>query len=162
MQEHPPVEFLERVPLGQLVAATRRRIKQALWSHLQEEGLTPQQYWTVMVLMEHGPHSLHDLAMRVWIDDPTACRIVKGLTARGVVVSEPDPRHGRRIIIRLAPGTEPLQKRIRAVAERVRGAVDWGLGEQEKAALRTTLMKIIANMDALEAEAAPGRQARPA
>ena len=152
MQEHPPTEFLERVPIGQLVAATRRRIKQALWGHLQSDGLTPQQYWIIVMLMEHGPHSLHELATRVWVDDPTASRIVKALAARGMVVSEPDPRHGRRIIIQLAPGTEPLQKRVRAIAAKVRGAVELGLEGGEKAALRKALMKIIANMDALEEE----------
>ena len=152
MQEHPPLEFLEQIPLGQLVAATRRRIKQAMWSHLQAEGLTPQQYWIVMMLLEHGPHSLHELATRVWIDDPTACRIVKNLAGRGLVVSEPDPKHGRRIIVRLAPGTEPLQKRARAVAAKVRAAIEQGIGEEEKALLRSGLMKVIANMDELEAE----------
>ena len=142
--------FLERAPLTQVIAAARRRIKQALWARLAEDRLTPQQYWVLMVLMEHGAHSLHDLAAKVWVDDPTACRIVKALTARGLVVSGPDPNHGRRILIRLAPGTEALQQRIKGVAKTVRGALEEGIDEEEKARLRAGLMKVMANLDALD------------
>ena len=150
VQEASVHAFLERAPLTQVIAATRRRIKQALWTHLAADRLTPQQYWLLMVLMEHGPHSLHDLAAKVWVDDPTACRIVKALAGRGLVSSGPDPDHGRRILIRLAPGTEGLQQRLRSVAKTVRGAMEAGLGEQERAQLRSSLMKMMANLDALD------------
>lgn len=150
MQEPGSRAYLDQAPLGQLIAATRRRIKQTLWSHLTAEGLTPQQYWMLMVLMEHGPHSLHDLAGKVSIDDPTACRIVKALTARHLVTSSPDPDHGRRILIRMAPGTEALQKRLKALASKMRGGLEAGLGEEEKTRLRSGLMKVIANMDVLD------------
>lgn len=157
MQEPGSRDYLEKAPLGQLIAATRRRIKQALWAHLTEEGLTPQQYWMLMVLLEHGPHSLHDLAGKICIDDPTACRILKALTARGYTTSSPDPDHGRRILIQMAPGTEALQTRLKAVASRVRGGLELGFAEDEKALLRSGLMKVIANMDALEASQSGGR-----
>lgn len=150
------------VPLGQLISAARRRIKQALWAHVAEDGLTPQQYWMLLVLIEEGPRSLHDLAVRVWIDDPTACRIVKALTARKLVASEPDPDHGRRIRIRMAPGTEALQRRLRAVATKIRGAIEQGLGAEEKARFRASLMKVMSNMDALEAELPYAPRARRA
>jgi DNA-binding MarR family transcriptional regulator len=162
MQESGLHAYLDRAPLGQLIAATRRRIKQALWSHLTAEGLTPQQYWMLMVLIEHGPHSLHDLAGKVCIDDPTACRIVKALTGRKLTASAPDPDHGRRILIRMAPGTEALQKRLKAVAARVRGGMESGFGEEEKARLRSGLMKVIANMEALESSLLAGVTAAPA
>ena len=162
MQETGPSSFLGRAPLGQLIAATRRRIKQALWAHLSEEGLSPQQYWILMVLMEHGPHSLHDLAMRVWIDDPTASRVVKALAARGILVTSPDPKHGRRILIQLSPESGQLQKRLRALSTKVRGALEQGLEADEKAQLRAGLMKVITNMDLLEADLAQARAARAA
>lgn len=162
MQEPAAPSYLDRAPLGQLIAATRRRIKQALWSHLAEEGLTPQQYWMLMVLLEHGPHSLHDLAGKVCIDDPTACRIVKALTARGLTASSPDPDHGRRILIRLAPGTEALQKRLKGMAAEVRGGLESGFSDDEKAVLRSGLLRVIANMDALEKRAAAGQRAKRA
>jgi DNA-binding MarR family transcriptional regulator len=159
MQETSYSSFLGHAPLGQLIAATRRRIKQALWSHLSEEGLSPQQYWILMVLMEHGPHSLHDLAMRVWIDDPTASRIVKALAGRGILSTSPDPKHGRRVVIRLAPGSEPLQQRLKAISSKVRGALELGMEAEEKAQLRAGLMKVIGNMDLLEADLAEARAA---
>ena len=162
MQELDSNAYLDQAPLGQLIATTRRRIKQALWVHLSQEGLTPQQYWVLMMLLEHGPHSLHDLARKVCIDDPTASRIVKTLSARGLITASPDPNHGRRILIQLAPGTEALQKRIKGVATKVRGAMEQGIEDEEKGRLRASLMKVIANMDALAAKVAPPRKTKPA
>jgi DNA-binding MarR family transcriptional regulator len=156
MQEAALASYLEHAPLGQLIAATRRRIKQALWAHLSGDDLTPQQYWILMVLMEHGPHSLHGLAGKVCIDDPTACRIVKALSARSLTASSPDPDHGRRILIRMAPGTETLQSRLKGMAAKVRGGLESGFSDEEKAVLRSGLMKVIANMDALEADLVTG------
>jgi len=152
MQDAASSTTAQPVPLGQLISAARRRIKQALWAHVAEDGLTPQQYWMLLVLIEEGPRSLHDLAVRVWIDDPTACRIVKALAARNLVASGPDPDHGRRIRIRMAPGTEALQRRLRDIATKVRGAIEQGLAAEEKAVLRASLTKVMANMDALEAK----------
>ncbi|HET8901346.1 MAG TPA: MarR family transcriptional regulator [Holophagaceae bacterium] len=152
MQETELLPYLEHAPLGQLIAATRRRIKQALWAHLEADKLTPQQYWILMVLMEHGPHSLHELAGKVCIDDPTASRIVKALSARGLTASSPDPDHGRRILIRMGPDTAALQKRLKGMAAKVRGGLESGFTSEEKALLRLGLMKIIANMDALETD----------
>jgi DNA-binding MarR family transcriptional regulator len=86
----------------------------------------------------------------VCIDDPTACRIVKALSERGLVTSEPDPRHGRRILIRLAPGSQDVQDILTSVSGSIRKAVERGLDAEEKEALRRTLMKVIANMDAIE------------
>ena len=157
MQESGLLPYLERAPLGQLIAATRRRIKQALWAQLSEDELTPQQYWILMVLMEHGPHSLHELAGKVCIDDPTACRIVKALSARGLTASSPDPDPGRRILIPMAPSTEALQKRLKGMAAKVRGGLESGFSAEEKTVLRSGLMKVIANMDALETDLAAGR-----
>lgn len=160
MQDQGAIAHLEKAPLGQLIAATRRRVKQALWARLVPHGLTPQQYWMLMVLMEHGPHSLHELAVRVSIDDPTACRIVKALCGRKLLVSGPDPRHGRRILIRLAPGTEELQEALKGVAGNIRRAVELNLEAEEKAAMRRGLLQVIANMDTLdEAPAAIARRA---
>ena len=151
MQDATSSTYLERAPLGQLISATRRRIKQALWAHLAEDSLTPQQFWMLMVILEHGPHSLHGLAGKLCMDDPTASRIVKALMARGIITSSPDPDHGRRILIQMAPRTAEIQKRLRSIARKVRGTLELGIEDDEKALLRASLMKVIANMDALEA-----------
>src|SRR5512135_3806328 len=102
MQEQP-LTPLTKVGLGFLVAATRRRVKQVVWARLAPLGLTPQQYWIMLVINRKGPQSLHLLAKEVWMDDPTASRVVKALCDRGLLRSEPDPAHGRRILIRLTP-----------------------------------------------------------
>ena len=122
MQGHEDIRLahLEKAPLGQLIAAARRRLKQSAWAMLAPHGLTPQQYWILMVLLEHGPHSLHDLAQKVWIDDPTACRIVKALVDRGLLLSGPDPRHGRRVLIQLSPQSEGLEQTLRDLSSRFR------------------------------------------
>ena len=163
MQEDPRLSHLEKAPLGQLIAATRRRLKQAAWKLLAPMDLTPQQYWILMVLLEHGPHSLHDLARKVWIDDPTACRIVKALVDRELLISGPDPEHGRRIQIQLGPKAHGMEKELRAVSTRFRATLEKDLEAKEKEQVRRLLLKIIGNMDELDAGAeAPVRRSRRA
>ncbi len=163
MQEDPRLSHLQSAPLGQLIAATRRRLKQAAWRLLAPMDLTPQQYWILMVLLEHGPHSLHDLARKVWIDDPTACRIVKALVDRGLLLSGPDPDHGRRILIQLGPEALSMEKELRGVSTRFRAALEKNLEAKEQEQVRRVLLKVIGNMDALdEGSEAPARRAKRA
>jgi len=151
MQEQPPPP-LTQVGLGFLVAATRRRIKQVVWARLAPLGITPQQFWIMLVLQRKGPHSLHPLAQEVWMDDPTASRVVKTLCDRGLVRSDPDPAHGRRILIRPTLEGAKVTRELEAIADEIRGRLVSGLGEEEQAVVRRSLAQMIANLDALSGE----------
>ncbi len=151
MQEQTPTP-LTKVGLGFLVAATRRRVKQVVWARLAPLGLTPQQYWIMLVINRKGPQSLHLLAKEVWMDDPTASRVVKALCDRGLLRSEPDPAHGRRILIRLTPEGAATARDLEGISAEIRGRLSNGLSEEEETVVRRGLSQMIANMDSLAEE----------
>jgi DNA-binding MarR family transcriptional regulator len=151
MQEQTPTP-LTKIGLGFLVAATRRRVKQVVWARLTPLGLTPQQFWIMIVLHRKGPHSLHALAQAVWMDDPTASRVVKTLCDRGLVRSDPDPAHGRRILIRPTLEGTKVSRQLETIAEEVRERLVGGLSEEDQLVLRRGLAQMITNMDALAEE----------
>lgn len=141
--------------LGILAAAVRRRLKQVISARLAVHGITLQQFWVILVLGESGGTSLHPLAQRVWMDDPTASRVVKSLVERGLVTTQPDPHHGRRILISLAPGALPLAQELQALAAEVKAGLVCGLSADQQAVLRQGLRDMIANLDAMLMESAP-------
>lgn len=151
MQDETP-HPLTHIGLGFLVAATRRRVKQVVWARLAPLGLTPQQFWIMLVLQRKGPQSLHAMAQEVWMDDPTASRVVKALCERGLLQSDPDPAHGRRILIRPTAEGAKVSRQLETIAVEIRERLVGGLSEEEQTVVRRGLVQMITNMDALAEE----------
>jgi len=161
MQEPMP-DTLTQASLGTLAAAVRRRMKHVVGTRLAPYDLTLQQFWVILVLLEQGPSSLHPLAQQVWMDDPTASRVVKAMVARGLLRTQPDPRHGRRILISLTPEALPLAENLKGLATEIRSGLVAGLAPEVEATVRQGLFTMIANLDdMLEAvpSSAPGETA---
>ena len=148
MQESIP-DSLSRAGLGTLAAAVRRRLKHAVQARLSPYRLTIQQFWVMLVLLEQGPMSLHPLSQQVWMDDPTASRVVKAMVERGLLHTHPDPRHGRRIVINLAPQALPLAGELQAMAQEIRAGVAAGLSVEQQALVRDGLFTMIRNLDGM-------------
>lgn len=146
MQEPMPDSLLH-AGLGTLAAAVRRRLKHVVGSRLEPHHLTLQQFWVMLVLLEQGPTSLHPLAQKVWMDDPTASRVVKAMVGRNLLVIQPDPHHGRRILISLAPGALPLAQELQAIAAEIKSGLTAGLDPDQQAVLREGLLAVISNLD---------------
>lgn len=150
MQEPMP-DTLAHAGLGTLAAAVRRRLKHVVAARLQPYDLTLQQFWVMLLLLEKGSISLHPLAQQVWMDDPTASRVVKAMVARGLLHTQPDPRHGRRILISLAPSALALAHELQALAAEIKNGLVAGLDADQQAALRFGLNAMIANLDTMAA-----------
>jgi DNA-binding MarR family transcriptional regulator len=133
-------------PLVKLIGTARRQIRQAFWSRFAVHGLTPQQGWILRVLFAQGPMSLHCLSQWVFMDDPTACRIVKTLQDKNLVDSVPDPAHGRRNIISVSKAGAKVAPALDALAEELGRDLEAGLSGPERLQLRATLLKVIANL----------------
>jgi len=154
MQEPMP-DTLTQAGLGTLAAAVRRRLKHVVGARLVPYGLTIQQSWVMLVLLEHGPSSLHPLAQQTWMDDPTASRVVKALVGRGLLRTQPDPRHGRRILINLTPEALPMAQELQQIVAGIRANLVQGLSPDQQAVLREGLLVMIANLDAMSTDPAP-------
>jgi DNA-binding MarR family transcriptional regulator len=142
-------DSLTQAGLGTLAAALRKRLKHVAASRLTPYDLTLQQFWVLLLLLEKGPSSLHPLAQQVWMDDPTASRVVKGMVERGLLRTQPDPKHGRRILISLAPNTLPLAQELQNLAAELKSGLVAGLSPEQQALVRSGLLAMIANLDGM-------------
>jgi len=146
MQDAVPPPLNLDSPLVKLIGTARRQIRQAFWARYSVHGLAPQQGWILRVLSTQGPMSLHSLSQWVFMDDPTACRIVKTLQDKGLVESVPDPSHGRRNIVSITHAGAQVAPFLDQLAEELGRDLEAGLSDAEKVALRTLLLKVIANL----------------
>ena len=134
-------------PIGLLIGAVRRRIKQAVGSRVRGYHLTTQQFWVLVALHEHPGFSLGELAGHLRMDNPTASRVIATLLNRKLVEIRGDAEDRRRARLHLQPPGLALAEQLHGLAAGVRTAVVRGLSPFEQNALRVSLRKIIANMD---------------
>ncbi len=137
-------------PLGVLIAAARRGIKQATGAHLRGSGLSPQQFWVLMAIHEHDRPSLRALCESRRMDAPTASRVVATLAAKRLVRIEGDPADRRRCRLQLTAEGERLARRLTPLLERTRTAWAEGLTRGEQTTLSELLCRVIANAARLE------------
>jgi DNA-binding MarR family transcriptional regulator len=145
-------------PVGILLAAVRRRIRQVVRAEAGGHRLTPQQFWTLVGIGEVGPLSLGALAEHLRMDQPTASRVVASLTKRRLVRLGEDPADRRRLLIDTTPEGAELAAKIRPTARDLRFTLVEGFSPAELAAFRGALLKMVANLDRFEAR----RARRPA
>jgi len=146
MQTASQAQLDAGTPLIKLVGVARRLIRQTFWVRYAPFGLTPQQGWVLRELLARGPLSLHCLAQGVFMDDPTASRVVKPLQDKGLVASLPDPRHGRRIVISLSDQGQRVAPALESIAAQLGRDLAVGLSPAELSGLRNGLVKVIGNL----------------
>ena len=146
-------------PLGMLIAAARRRIKQAVLGRLTGRHMTSQQFWFLIAIREHPGISQSELGHRVRADAPTTSRVVAAMGKRGLVRAELDPEDRRRTRLSLTSEGERVARELAPIARDVREAVVAGMSDEEIAAMRQGLKRIIANMDRFDAVAPRRRRA---
>ena len=134
-------------PLGLLIAAARRRIKQAVMARAARLGFTSLQFWLLVGLNEGGSQSLRELSTRCRIDDPTASRGVQTLVAAGLVASRPDEQDRRRARLVLSARGRAVAERCLEEARAIRTLVERDLTPEESEITRTALHKVIAVME---------------
>jgi DNA-binding MarR family transcriptional regulator len=134
-------------PLGLLVGAVRRRIKQAVDARVRGHRLSPQQFWVLVALIEARGLSVGALAARQHMDAPTASRVVTTLVRRGLARIATHPGDRRRAVLALTPRGRALATRMRAIAVEVRAVVEQGLGAAEKTRMRAGLVRMLENLE---------------
>jgi DNA-binding MarR family transcriptional regulator len=145
-------------PLGLLVGAVRRRLKQAVDARVRAHRLSPQQFWVLVALAELDGPSLAALAARQQMDPPTASRVVTTLVQRGLVRIATDPADRRRSVLALTPRGRALARVVRTIAVEVRAAVEAGFTPDEREAVRGALVRMLENLERFDPRAplAPG------
>jgi DNA-binding MarR family transcriptional regulator len=135
---------------GILIAAARRRIKQAVIARVGARGLTPQQFWILIAIHETPGVSQTAIAERIFADAPTVSRTIAPLVERGLARAAADPSDRRRMQLSLTPAGAKLARSLHPVAREIREAVVAGMTPDEVQALNTALDRVLANLDRLE------------
>ena len=137
--------------LSMLIAAARRHVKHAVAAAVEPYGLNAYQCWMILLLRHRGPMSLSELAGRMWMDHPTTSRLVHALEEAGLLQIQPDPNHGRKVLIGIHPERGVVADEIHTRVLDYRACLERGLSPEEKTVLHGALAKVIVNLgDLLE------------
>ncbi len=142
----------EELPIGVLIGAARRRIKQAVGQRLRGYRLTPQQFWLFVAIHEMEGLSLRELAERRHIDSPTACRVVMTLTRKGLVRAQGDPKDRRRSSLRLTPRGAETIAQVYPMALELRDAMTRDVPASDLETALRVLQKVMTNMERFETQ----------
>jgi len=140
----------QQEPIGLLVAAARRSIKQAVLRQVKPFRLTPQQFWMLVAAAENEQLKLGDHARRVRVDAPTASRLAGTLVKLGYFEAVPNPDDRRCVSMRLTRKGHELAAKLQPIAAEVRESVRRGMTPDEIEQVRRGLRKVIENMESLD------------
>jgi MarR family transcriptional regulator, lower aerobic nicotinate degradation pathway regulator len=144
-------------PIGLLVAATRRRIKQAVSVLVGNRNLSPQHFWVVVAVAESEGLSLSELAQRRHMDEPTASRVVYGLVRRKLLRTSIDPADRRCVLLVLTAGGRRLARQLLPIATKIHRTIERSLRPAERMAVVSGLQKVLVSLDRLEEAAGASR-----
>lgn len=136
--------------VGILLAAVRRRQRQAVESRVAEWRLSSQKFWMLEALVQQNGCTLAELLYGLAMDQPTASRVLAELRNRGLVEVALDSEDRRRRILRLTAEGAIAARRCRVVALQIRKALTAKFSTKELANLCDYLERILHNFDDLD------------
>jgi DNA-binding MarR family transcriptional regulator len=140
----PRVAYL----VGRLDRALHRHIAAAVAPF----GLTVPEYTALSVLQARGPLSNARLAERSFITPQSMNALVKALEAKGTVLRQPDPSHGRVILFSLSPQGVDLLARCDAAVDSLEATMLAGLDDRQRGDLRERLQACVRALGTLSIE----------
>ena len=135
--------------VGLLIAAARRRVKQAALARAAHHGLSVQQFWFLVAVAERPGSAHSEIAARLRTDAPTASRVLGALERRRLVRTAPDREDRRRMCVYPTPAGARLAPEVMASAREIRTAVTAGMTPREVEQLRHGLRRVNENLDRL-------------
>jgi DNA-binding MarR family transcriptional regulator len=142
---------LEFSTIGMAIVAAHRSFRQLVTGKIVPLGLIPQHAWIILALAEASPLSLSDLARAIRMDTPTMSRRVRELEERGILRTDSDPGHGRKIRIYLDVEGLALSIKLQTISDLLHVRAAKGMTKIETEALKILLNKYILNMDTMVA-----------
>jgi len=130
-----------------LLAAVRRRQRQAVEARAGRLGLSSQQFWILEAIGERGECSLCEILAGLPMDQPTASRVLAALQAQELIKMASDPEDRRRRMLRLTARGARIARQCTIIARQVRTAVVTGFSSSELARLGSYLRRLVENMD---------------
>ena len=142
--------FLTRA-LGFLLADVSRLMRRRFDARAREIGLTRAQWRVLTQLRRREGINQTALAEIIEIEPISLGRHIDRLVEKNFVERRADPRDRRAWRLYLTPDAQPVMDRLRALSNVNRKEVLQGIPSEESEALIETLLKLKANLTALEA-----------
>ena len=133
-----------RIPY--LIGRTDRVVKRRLGEALAPHGLTLPLFTAMSVLDARGSLSNAQLAERSFMSPQSAIEIVKTMQAKGWVIREPDPMHGRIVKLSLTDSARALLASCDVTVKRLEGEMLDGIAAEHVALLQQLLTQCARNL----------------
>jgi DNA-binding MarR family transcriptional regulator len=145
----------KQVQVGLLLAAVRRRQRQAVEARVGSLGLTSQQFWILEALAQRGECLLGEILAVLPMDQPTSSRVLAALRERELVTVENDSDDRRRRSLRLSAQGAKVASRCAEIGKQIRKAIVVGFSQRELGMLSAYLHRLVENLDHLDIVAPP-------
>lgn len=132
--------------LPYLIGRTDRIVKRRLTEALAPHGITLPLFTAMSVLQARGSLSNAQLAERSFMSPQSANEIVKTMEAKGWVVREPDPAHGRIVNLSLTASAQKLLVRCDDSVKKLEAEMLEGIDAENVALLQTLLVTCARNL----------------
>lgn len=106
---------------------------------LRPSGTTALQYTALTVLARRAGLTSAELARNAFVTPQSMGDLVNALERRALVARHRDPRHARRLLLRLTPAGEELLARVEPQVRELEERMLGGLAAPERDALRDYL-----------------------
>lgn len=134
------------VRLPYLIGRTDRVVKRRLTEALAPHGITLPLFTAMSVLHARGSLSNAQLAERSFMSPQSANEIVKTMEARGWVVREPDPTHGRIVKLSLTASAQALLALCDTTVKKLEAEMLEGIDPEHVALLQRLLTTCARNL----------------
>lgn len=137
--ENLRVEDFPTFIVGRLAAALQREVSS---KYLQAFDLPLPQWRVLAALAAYTPMPFSELVRLSSSDKALVSRAVQALVGRGLVLSDVDPGHGKKIICRLTPKGRALYQRVYLRGREAQARLLGRMAPDDRAQLHSLLVKL--------------------
>ena len=116
--------------------------------YVVESGLSIPEWRLLAMLSRQSPMPFSGLGARSLMDKSLVSRALRQMVDKGLVSIDPDPQHKRKLLVSVAPAGRALYRRILPKARRAQTTLIEALSCEERAALHSTLAKLMCSANA--------------
>jgi DNA-binding MarR family transcriptional regulator len=156
--------WMEAVPhdrFAHLIKDAGRGLARGLQVRLADHSVSSGNWTFLRILWEHDGLTQRELSIEAGVVEPTTFAALKALEERGYITRRRKPGDHKQVFIYLTPQGRALRAKLVPLAEEVNEIAVRGVPPEHVAITRATLLQIIRNLAADEAEGLASRRRVP-
>jgi len=138
---------------GYMTNWAARLFTRELERQLQPSGIASAYMPVLFALADGGALTQKELARRAAVEQPTMAATLNRMERDGYIARQPDPKDRRSALVRLTPASLDRVGFVKEVVEAINALALQGLSAEEKADYFRLTGRIIATLEARDAEA---------